>query len=339
MKNVIQTGEENMSKDVFSIQCHTKNQFIQFLRGVSISAVVMLHCLGKEGIAPLIIKSWLYFCTMMFVFLSGYLTPRSKITNIWKFYKKRLLKVLIPYAVWTALYLLIDGIFTPWQFVKSLVRANASGPLYYLHDYAQLVILTPLIYWMLNRKLLRIVLYCVTPCYIVFNYYLYSNGKYLLVPLCLWLMTAYIVGLEHERWQKKIVGIKLPTAISFVVLGAVAETCESFIWKALGVTALTNTQVKFTSLFYFLSVLVLLAKLRENQKNILSGMYFFTRLGDLSSGIYCSHEVFLNLFIIVVPKGWPNGLLLWILVMSASVLLINTCGKLLPKRVNSWLMF
>lgn len=316
-----------------------KDQFIQCLRGIAIAAVVLIHCLGKEGTAPIIIKSCLYFCTMLFVFLSGYLTPREKIADVWKFYKRRLIKTLIPYAIWTAIYLAMDGILTPWQFVKSLIRANACGPLYYLHDYAQLVVLTPVIYWLLDRRATRFALYLVTPCYIVFNYWLYNNGKYLLIPVCLWMMTAYIVGIEHEKWMKAAKKIKQPIAVVLVIFGAVAQMVESFFWRSKGIMALTNTQVKFTSLFFFLSVLILIAGLTEKQRNTLLGVRLLKRLGDLSSGIYCCHEVFLICLIAVIPKGWPNALLLWFLVLTGSVILMSVCRKFLPRQVNSWFMF
>ena len=59
-----------------------KNRLIQFFRGISIIAVVLTHSLGKAGIFPLVMKPWLYFQVMLFVFLSGYLTPREKVQDV-----------------------------------------------------------------------------------------------------------------------------------------------------------------------------------------------------------------------------------------------------------------
>lgn len=316
-----------------------KNQFIQFLRGVSIFAVVLLHCLGKTGNAPLIIKPWLYFCVMMFVFLSGYLTPREKVKNPWKFWRKRLVKILIPYAIWSAIYLIIDGNLTPYMFVRALIRGNASGQLYFLNDYAQLVILTPLIYWMLEKKVLRVLLYAVTPCQIILNYYLKMHGKYLLVPLCGWLLMAYLLGLEHEKWEKRISNVKMPFVICAIVICGFAETWESFVWRIVGIEALTNTQVKFTTLLFTLSILLFLGCLRTKQKEKLAQIRFFTRLGDLSFGIYCCHKIFLEFFAIYIPKGMPNALLLFPITLFFSAILVLICNKLLPKRICGWIGF
>ncbi len=248
------------------------------------------------------------------------------------------MKVLIPYAVWTAVYLLLDGNFTLYQFVRAIIRANAWGPLYYLHDYAQLVVSTPLLYRMLQKKSLRIALYAVSPLYIVFNYYMRIHDRYLLVPVCLWLILPYVIGLEHGYWREKIKVLPVKKALISVAIFVVAQAAESFIWRYFGVEALANTQVKFTSLGYFLAVLFLIACLNEKQREKLSKIRPITLVGDLSFGIYCCHGVFLIFISGFIPKQFPYSITLWIVVTGLSVALVKA-GSYLPLRIRQVLGF
>lgn len=317
----------------------SKNQFIQFLRGISITAVVFLHCLGKDNTAALIMKPWLYFGVLLFVFLSGYLTPASKVTNVFSFYKKRLLKVLIPLIIWTAIYLLIDGVFTPYMWIRGIIRGNASGQLYYLVDYAELVVLTPLIFRLKNKKLFRIILYAITPCHILLNYYMKWHNQSSLIPICGWLLTMYMLGLEHEKFAEKVSKVKPSFSIILVLITGVLQTFESFMWRFLGVEGLTNTQNKFTTLFFVLAVLVLLSNLTEAQKEKAANIKVFTKLGDYSFGIFCCHKVFLEFFALYIPKAMPFSLILFPLSLFCSVATVWIFQKILPKKVCGWFGF
>lgn len=110
------------------------------------------------------LKPWLYFQVMLFVYISGYLTSKEKVIGKERsFYKKRLTKIVVPYIVWTVIYLMYDRAFTIKHLIKCLITAGACGPLYFLVDYAQLVLLTPLMFRMLDKKHIRILLYVITP--------------------------------------------------------------------------------------------------------------------------------------------------------------------------------
>lgn len=57
-----------------------KDPYIQAVRGLAIASVVLIHCLPQEA-ASVALRPLLNFSVAVFVFLSGYLTPREKATD------------------------------------------------------------------------------------------------------------------------------------------------------------------------------------------------------------------------------------------------------------------
>ncbi len=78
------------------------NKKIQVLRGISIIAVVLIHT-DVEGLVAIFTRPFINFCVATFIFLSGYLTSLN-IPNVKSFFKKRLLKMIVPYTIWSIIY-------------------------------------------------------------------------------------------------------------------------------------------------------------------------------------------------------------------------------------------
>lgn len=80
----------------------------------------------------------------MFLFLSGMLSSAERWNP-----GKRLVKVLIPYVIWTFIYVLIGNIKNPFNipraFFISLVTAGATAVMYYVFVYCELTLLIPVI--------------------------------------------------------------------------------------------------------------------------------------------------------------------------------------------------
>lgn len=317
-----------------------KNQYIQALRGISIAAVVLIHCLSKDGVGSWLIKPWLYFSVMLFVFLSGYLTKKERVDGqIWKFYLKRLSKIIPPYIVWTIIYFLYDKNTSITYFIKLLITGKACGPLYFLIDYGQLVVLTPLLFLLLKKRWGRVILYSITPAWMIFNYFAQWKNWDTFVPLCLWLLTPYLLGLEHEKWEEKIKKIPFSASLAFTLIAGIIETAEGLIWRHIGIEGLMNTQVKLSTLLYFFAVVVFLFRLSDVQKEKISNITFLTMLGEWSFGIYLNHKLFIYLISNFIPLGFPSGLLLWLLAGVASALTVAVANKILPKKLNSLIGF
>ena len=129
------------------------NQRIQTLRAVAIIAVVMIHtCPG--GLPQVVIRPFINFAVGIFLWLSSYMTNLESI-NTKEFYKRRIMRVLIPYIIWTILYTAVgfysNGIEGK-QFLINLLLAKSARPMYYVLVYIQFVLITPILGKLLKSR-------------------------------------------------------------------------------------------------------------------------------------------------------------------------------------------
>ena len=82
----------------------TKNENIQFLRGIAILAVVIIHSSMPDRLR-VVIRPFVNYAVALFIFLSGYLT-NIDISDKKNFMKKRIIKVIVPYIIWSIIFLL-----------------------------------------------------------------------------------------------------------------------------------------------------------------------------------------------------------------------------------------
>lgn len=269
----------------------------------------------------------------MFAYISGFLTVKQKVIGKEvSFYKKRLTKIIIPYIIWTIIYLLYDGNLTPKYFVKCLITAGACGPLYFLVDYAQLVLLTPLMFRMLEHKYTRILLYSVTPIYILLNYWIKINGFDTIVPICLWLVLPYVLGIEHRKYQTYAKSINLAVLVVMCIFAAIMEILEGIYWRNEGVIGLMNTQVKLSTLIYFIAISMIFLRLQSTVNCERIGVRLLARIGDFSFGIFCCHKLVIYIVSQWIPLGTASGLILWIIVVIISSVAVWCSQKYLTKR-------
>lgn len=133
----VKKGTESMSL--------TKGQScrIQVLRGLAIVAVVIIHN-TPSGFCQIWCRPFINFPVGTFLFLSGMLSGAGR----WNPFK-RIVKVAIPYIIWTFLYVLLRDIKSPgsipFSFVKCLMAGNSAAVMYYVFVYVQLTLLIPLI--------------------------------------------------------------------------------------------------------------------------------------------------------------------------------------------------
>ncbi len=311
-----------------------RNKFVQVMRGVCICAVVLTHCLGKDSMGAIFLKPWLYFQVMMFVYISGYLTTKQKVIGKERsFYKKRLSKIIIPYTIWTIVYLLYDGNLTVKYFVKCMITAGACGPLYFLVDYAQIVLLTPLMLRMLDHRNTKILLYAITPVYILLNYWMQINRFSTVVPLCLWLVLPYVLGLESRKYQARAKSLRPVFLAIMCIFLVLLETLEGIYWRNREIIGLMNTQVKITTLIYFIAISMVFLRLQSNVNCDRIGVRLLARIGDFSFGIFCCHKLVIYIVSRWVPLGTVSGLVLWIVTVIISSVVVWCSQRYLPERI------
>ena len=326
-----------------------KNAYLQLLRGCAITAVVIIHTL-PESTATVVVRPFLNWGVALFLFLSGLLTPRSKVENLKSFYGRRIHKILIPYLVWTTVYLLsnmdellqLDATHGVWRVAKAVVLGNASAQLYYCIVYLFLVVLTPVIYRILDSRFWWIA-YAVTPVTLV--------TKYLCTPLDLpsiWVpffgtwMIFYVVGLEWDTRFKPIVqrhDTVFWSVIAFVL--TMVQMGEGFLWEFFDDNYdVATSQLKLSSMMASLAVAAFVMRIGLDRKPTATSRTIMTKLGDLSFGIYLSHIIIVRIVLHVLPNiNVLTGIAYGILTLAVTALCVTVVSRILPNRVRGWIGF
>lgn len=325
-----------------TIQPKTRNNMIQIFRALSIVAVVMIHT-TPLGEWQVFCRPFINFSVATFLFLSGYLT-KIKNDDWYAFSKKRIVRVIIPYTIWTILYSLsfVIPISENIRFItKNLITAKAAETLYYIFVYIQFVLLTP---WLgqLAKSIYRHLGWLIAPIStIIFKYYYLLTGLepngYISIfwsDACLGWFTYYYLGLLLGNNIIKP-NYSLKTLIPLYAVSIALQMAEGHIWLLLGQEN-CGTQIKLTS-FLTSTLFLLIVYTILNKPNIDIKSKFLRLLGDYSFGIYLCH-----IMIIRVLDKVPYYESLPYPITSAIVVLISfACcyvgDKICGKKISEWL--
>lgn len=249
--------------------------------------------------------------------------------------------MLIPYLVWSGIYLVVTQRLTAGGIVKGVLFGTSSAQMYYLLVYAQLVVLTPLLYRVLRSH--RLLVYCVTPVFLLVREVAAIVGVALpqvqvLFPA--WLL-FYVLGLD---WGK--VGRAATRRCSLLPGLLIAclffQLISGFAWLARGDYNMATTQLKLSSMATS-AVLVVLIGLTGHRLRQLFACSHLVKLGDLSFGIYLCHILVLS--VVTKVLGFVAIPLLMATVVNLAVtLVVSACvvamgATLLPRKVCEVLGF
>lgn len=318
-----------------------RNNMIQIFRAISIIAVVMIHT-TPLGECQVFCRPFINFAVATFLFLSGYLTKIEN-DNWCSFYKKRIIRVFIPYVIWSVVYtlpsiLLGENILI---LVKNLVTAKAAATMYYIFVYIQFVLLTPLLAKLAKSKCRHLGWFVAPISTIIFKYYFLLNGitpnayvSLIWSDACLGWFTFYYLGLllgnkiiESRYSLKKLVLLYL--------ISIVLQMAEGYGLFMLGEVN-CGTQIKLTSILtstlFLLIVYTILNKIHIDIKS-----RFLRLLGDYSFGIYLCH-----IMVMLVLGKIPYYNTIPYPLTSAIVIIVSfgCCylgNAIFGKKVSGWL--
>lgn len=313
---------------------------IQWLKGIAILCVILAHTCPR-GTAAVIFRPWLNSSVPLFIFLSAYLT-RIEGRNWYAFYKKRIIRVLIPYVIWTVFYCYQAGVIGRLYF--KLLTSSSAGHLYYIFVYVQLVLLTPLFAMLArSRHKYNFLIWIISPIFVACYIYLpLMIGKpvdgYLYIVcsnICLGFILYFYLGLLlGNRILVKKFSVNL-LAILFVA-AVVLQIGEAYILMKVGSgdpgnPGLTNV---LTSFFCCLLAYAIL-----EQGGFKNCNKFLVLLGNYSFGLYLSHVLVKRIlqtttFYDSIPYIANSALVLLI-----SLFVCYVGDKVLGKRISRWLGF
>lgn len=313
---------------------------IQIFRALSIIAVVMIHT-TPAGEWQVYCRPFINFSVATFLFLSGYLTKTEK-ENWYAFYKKRILRVIIPYIIWTFLYsipsILNNGIES---FIKNLITAKACATLYYIFVYIQFVLLTPILCKLAKSKY-QFIGWIVAPISIlIFKYYWLFTGlelnKYVALiwsDSCLGWFTFYYLGLvlgNHIIERK----YQLKNLYLLYMLSILLQIAEGYGWFLLGELN-CGTQIKLTSLLTStLFLLIIYSILTE--RNIDFTNKALRLLGDYSFGIYLCHIMIMRVLAYIPYYSNIPYPITSVIVIFISFWCCYIGDKICGTKISNWL--
>lgn len=273
-----------------------KSYNIQVLRGVAIIAVVFIH-----NIPSVYVQIWcrpfLNFCVGLFLFLSGMLSYADE-----KIPWDRIIKVVVPYTIWTFIYVIIsnhnDVIQFITKFILHFVTGTAAPIMYYIFVYCQFTVLIPVIRKLANSKY-KMLGFLISPIEIISMRLIpliiaYKMNVFMRVIIgnsCLGWFTyfylGYLIGSE-------IIHINMSSTKIFIIwlCSICLQTLEGYWYYLLGEIN-CGTQLKLSAILTG-SMFMLLA-FRALDSKVLSNLSFLHLLGDYSFGIFFSHLAIMEL--------------------------------------------
>lgn len=267
-----------------------KSNNIQILRGIAIIAVVFIHN-TPDGLMQILCRPFLNFCVGIFIFLSGMLSNSSKWNP-----RKRITKVVIPYAIWSLVYVVMyqykNWTEIPVIYFKALLTGNAAAIMYYIFVYCEFTLLIPLIDRLAKSKY-RYLGFLISPIEIIIMRLIpliagYELNRYIEVikgVSCLVWFTYYYLGYMLGNGLIKLKS-STPILIGYWSIAIVLQIAEGFWYFSMGELN-CGTQVKLTSILAGSIFMMLAYRFLESRKKY--DIRLLKLLGDCSFGVYFSH--------------------------------------------------
>ena len=255
------------------------------------------------------------------------------------------MKILPPYVIWSLFYLLARGHTAPGEILLALVTGGASGQLYFLLVYSQLVLLTPWLVRAINKPYLRISLYAVTPVLLGFHicFALFGLELFYLEAFCGTWLIFYLIGLE---WKERILPLfeskKNSCARVFAVwlCCAACQAVSGLIWFGAGNFDMATTQLRLTSMLSSVMLIAVMMLVSQHIKSVISSNQFLVSLGDMSFSVYLCHMVPIMVWNRFYFLEYPVlSLLKWAVSLILSIAFVSIAERFLPARIKGYLGF
>ena len=317
-----------------------KNHKIQLIRAILALAVVAVHIMPDNDALRIIIRPLLNIAVAGFIFLSGYLTKLNIDTK--KFYRKRILAVLIPYVLFTIIYTVISdyklgAADASREIAKNLVTTSGKYTLYYLAVYVQLVLLTPLLTKIADQKskLANAIILLIQPLFIACLYFGAGSGVILkIAPFYIMFFPAwlsyYYLGLLIGNNLIKIKAKSL-TLVMMSIAGIALQITEGFIWlNNSTMKDMYFSQIRITALLENIPLLLLMTRYIRSPREKCNKL--LCKIGDASFGIYLLHPAFIMVCDKLIPRSEATFLITFAFAAAGSFATVLILNKLLPRK-------
>lgn len=314
-----------------------RETYFDFLRGVAIIAVVLIHTFPQQPCESyVVLRQLIGFAVPLFLAISGYFVSNKEFSDkkeFFTFFRKQSLKIYIPVIIWSIPYLcemLLKG-----RVVEAIILYFVCGMsiYYFVALIIQCYLLLPMIKRKMNGYMLTFFLLLTLATNALFTYLMQIKG--VAVPAIVYvgifpaLIGFFAIGVylrKNGRDYNPYLWLVLAVITCFF---SYMETkwLQSFNGGGVGTKPSNLILCFFVVLFLFSSRF----QRRINLDNIVSKALLF--VGKYSFGIYLIHCFFVSL---VKMDLW---FVRAIIVIIASLLFILISRKILPEKLNRLLGF
>ena len=315
----------------------TKSSTIQLFRGVAILGVILSHTC-PEGMWSVVCRPLVNICVPLFLFFSGYLTKTEN--NDWAaFFKKRIVRVVIPYLLWTVIYTIQSGDLK--RLPINILTTNAASHLYYIFIYIQFVLLTPMLGKLAKSKYSTLVWF-VTPVFLIFYKYVpLSHGKdpsgyteIICRVLCLGWVTIYYLGLLQGN-RILVKKYSIPALVALYAVTIALQMGEGYVWLSMG-SSNPGSILKFTGIATAVVFLLIVYAILE-RGGFKRCNKFMVLIGNYSFGLYLCHVLVMRLLRLTSFYDSLPYVVNSALVLAISLVFCYACHKILGPKVSRWI--
>lgn len=290
-----------------------KSDFWWMIKGICAIAVIAIHSfISMEVTGSVVVtRQFINFPVILFIFMAGYFVNVSKIKSDWKKWTVgRLRRIMLPYLVFSVLYLLfawrIKGMLINWKgVIASILLGTSNVHMYYCIVMLQLIIITPLIIALYNKSWLKYVCFFVTAAGVAQRYIgAWKPPAFLIFDaLCAPWLLFYVWGIyagtaARERKEKTV---SFKKDVLWLLAAAAFMFAESwFLFQTETFHILSVTQVRIGN-FVFTACLIRLV-LDASTKDI-RPVWWLCSIGKISFGIYLIHMFIVDALLQIYPKA------------------------------------
>lgn len=212
------------------------------------------------------------------------------------FPQKRIKKVIIPYLIWSFVYVLFSSYKTPLMipvlYFKSILKASSAAIMYYIFVYVEFTLLIPFIDRLAHSRY-KYVGFLISPLEIIFMrlmpLFLGISFPSIIITLrtisCLGWFTYYYLG--YLLGNKLLVpSFSTRKYLILLIISIPIQMAEGYLYYLAG-DINCGTQLKLSSLFT--GVLFCMLAYRFIDYKCSHSFALLKRFGDYSFGIYFSH--------------------------------------------------
>lgn len=291
---------ETKSESQGTGEIKNKDQYIQMMRGIAIILVVLIH--SKNGLNStslelyywIVLRQVINFAVPLFFSISGFLAVKSLASGK-KWGCRRYRRLVVPYLVWSIIYILIGGIksITTKSIVSKLLFGMSSMQMYFVIVLIELTVITPLLYGAISKKRSWFLL-LTSPLYYCLLYILFfKNGNihYALGRNLIPWFSYYYLGMIYANTSMRP---KKSISLAMILAGLLLSIIEGLAFELIYKNPeMAVTQLKMSSFIFSVGVISIFECLHENDNNKKNKVLIM--IGNASYGIFFIHPLIIRI--------------------------------------------